>query len=316
MPGQPSRTEVHIDSALTTFGMAYMEEAQRHFIAQRAFGKVRTNKQSGKYWVIDNSYWMRTEADVRGPGAESKGSGYKVSNGSYHCEAVALHTMVDDQTRMNADAPLNLDTGAVQFVTNGVLRKMEHDFTSAFIGASTWDTTSAPATKWEDVTSTPIENVRGQSNVIVEKTGVKPNLFIAGGEVHKRLLDHPDIVDRIKYSAGPGNPAVVNEQALAALFEVDRYIVDYASYNSSAESATASYNFLGNSGLNALLCYADPNPGWGSATAAIMLEWMPFEVSRWYEQKNRADYVEAQVAYDFVITGQDLAVEFTAAVTS
>ena len=315
MPGQPSRSQVHIDSALTTFGTAYLEN-QKRFIADRAFGKIRVNKQTGKYWVIDKDYWMRQDVTARGPGAESAGSGYKVSNAGYVCDVFALHTMVDEQTRKNADAPLNLDQQAVQFITNALALKKEQDFVAAFIGASAFSTTSTPGTTWDDVTSTPIEDVRAQFNVISEKTGHTPNLIIAGAEITKRLVDHPDVVDRIKYSAGPGNPAVVSENALAALFGVERYLTHYASYNSAAEGATGSYDYLGNSGKNALLCYADMTPGWMSATAAICFEWMPLEISSWYKDDNRADKVEGQMAYDFKVIGDDLAVEFTSAVAS
>lgn len=312
MPGQPSRTQVHIDSALTTFGTAYLEN-QKRFIAERVFGKIRVNKQTGKYWVIDKDFWMRTDAGARGPGAESMGSGYKVSNAGYACDVFALHTMVDEQTRMNADAPLNLDQQAVQFVTNSLALKREKDFVAAFIGASNWSTTSTPSPTWNDVTSTPIEDIRGQYSVILEKTGYAPNTIVCGMECFVSLVDHPDIVDRIKYAAGPGSPAVVSENALAALFGVERFFVHSATNNTAAEGATGVYDYLGNSGKNLLLAYADTNPGWGAATAAVMMEWMPLEISRWYKDDNRADKIEGQMAYDFVETGDDLAVEFTSA---
>lgn len=315
MPGQPSRTQVHIDSALTTFGTAYLQN-QLRFIAERAFGRVPVAKQTGKYWIIDKDYFMRSDADVRGPGAESKGSGYKVSQGVYKCDVLALHTMVDDQTRRNADAPLNLDRQAAQFVTNSLAHRREKDFVAAFIGASAWSTTSTPATTWDDVNSTPIENVRAQKNVIIEKTGYMANQLIVGAEVHKRLVDHPDVLARIQYAAGPGNPAIATANTMAQLFEVERYMVHYATENTAAEGATGTYDFMGNSGKNALLCYSDPSPGWMAATAAIMFEWSPLALSRWYKDDNKADKIEGEMAYDFKVIGDDLAVEFTGAVAS
>jgi hypothetical protein len=295
--------------------MAYEQDAA-NFIAGRAFGKMRVGKQSDKYYIFDKDYWFRTDAAVRGPGAESVGSGYKLSNATYICEVYGLHTDVDDQTRRNADAPINLDRHAVEYVTNGLLLKREKQFVAAFIGASAWSTTSTPSTTWDDVSSIPIENVRAQANVIAEKTGKVPNTLIVGAEVHKRLMDHPDIVDRIKYGAAPGSPAIVTAQALASLFEVERYLVHRATENTAAEQATGTYDWMGNSGKNALLCYSAPNPGWRVATAAVMFEWMPLSFDRFRMQQNKADRIEGEEAYDFKVTGDDLAVEFTGAVAS
>jgi hypothetical protein len=92
-----------------------------------------------------------------------------------------------------------------------------------------------------------------------------PNRLTLGAQVYDTLLDHPDIIDRIKYGqANVGQPAIVNRTTLAALFEVDSVLVAEAIQNTAAENATAgaaadesTASIVGN---HALLSYAPPAP--------------------------------------------------------
>ena len=40
-----------------------------------------------------------------------------------------------------------------------------------------------------------------------------------------KLVDHPDLVDRVKYGQTAGRPAAVSREALAAILELDRILV-------------------------------------------------------------------------------------------
>jgi len=309
MPGQPSRTQVHVDAPLTSFGMAYV--SQLGYVASRV-PQIRVAKQSNKYHVYDKANWFRNTADVRGPGAESAGGGFTVSQGTYMCDVMAFHQDVADQDRDNADEPINLDRDAARFVAQKLALKAEKMFAAAFIDASVWGGSGAPGTVWSNIASTPIEDVRAQSLGIIENTGFKPNTMIVGGPVHSALVDHPDIIDRIKYT----QRAVTSAETLAALFEVDNYMVVYATENTTQEDVTASFDFVGGSGKNALLLHLNPNPSLISApTALTRFQWGTMGIRSFRMEKNAADRVEGQDAYDFKVTGSDLGYEWTDAVS-
>ena len=310
MAGQPSKTQVHIDTALTNFAIAY---ASRMGYVADQIPTIPVEKQSNKYFIYDPDEWMKNAAALRGPATESQGGGFTVSNATYYCDPVAWHMDVDDQTKRNADNPIDLLRDAARFVGQRLALRAEADFASAFFGASVWGGSGAPSPTWDDVASTPIENIRAQSNGIIEKTGYKPNTLIVGAEVHKRLVDHPDILDRIKYT----QKGVVSADLLASLFEVDRYLVHYASANSSAEGVTASFNFLGNSGLSALLCHLNPAANLISApTALARFQWSGMGIDRFDIRETKCTRIEGEQAYDFKVTGSDLGYEFTSAVAS
>lgn len=310
MPGQPSKTQVHIDVGLTNFAIAYA--SQFGYVAGQ-IPTIPTDKQSNKYHKFAPGEWYTNNAGPRGAGSESQGGGFTVSQETYFCDPVAWHVDVDDQTMRNADAPIDLLRDSARFVGQKLALKAEADFASAFFGASVWGGSGAPSPTWDDVSSTPIENIRAQSNGIIEKTGYKPNTLIVGAEVHKRLVDHPDILDRIKYT----QKGIASADLLAALFEVDRYMVHYATANSSQEQVTASYDFLGNSGLNALLCHLNPSANLISApTALVRFQWSGMGIERFPMRHLKSTRIEGEQAFDFKVTGSDLGYEFTSAVAS
>ncbi len=150
----------------------------------------------------------------------------------------------------------------------------------------------------------------------MQNTGIRPNTLVLGSEfVFDALVDHPDIVDRIKYSGGVGNttPAMVNEQTLAQLFKVDRVIVGNAVENTALEGATNSHSFIG--GKTALLTYAAPNPGIMVPSAGYCFSWQNYLnagnefgiASRsFYMRKEAATRVEGEIAMDMKLVSSAL----------
>src|SRR5262249_20838307 len=202
------------------------------------------------------------------PGAESVGSGYSlVANSTYFADVWALHKDIPDQVRANADAQLNLDLEATKFLTQKHLIRRERNFASTFFTNGVWTTdwagvSAAPSTnqvlQWNDANSTPIEDVRSIKQAIQLASGsYRPNKITVGRQVVDTLLDHPDVIDRLKYGqtgSSASTPAMANKEILAQIFEVDEFLVMDAIYNTAAEGATESNAFIGGKGV--LLTYS------------------------------------------------------------
>jgi len=170
--------------------------------------------------------------------------------------------------------------------------------------------------KWSDTTSgDPIGDLRAAKTAILESTGFEANTLVIGQKVMDALTDHPDIVDRVKYSGGVGNgnPARVNEQTLAQLFGIERIMVSKAIQNTAAEGATNAHSFI--SGSNALLTYAAPAPSLMTPTAGYTFSWNGFmgqtnafgvATKRFYLDALESTRVEAQMAFDHKVVSADL----------
>lgn len=312
MPLQPSPSDVHVDRALTDLSVRYSQANEGRFIANTVFPTVRSQARSDKYFTYDRSYWLRTEAKKRAPATESAGIGYAISTDSFLCEVYAVHKDVDDQTRANADSPITVDRDATDIVTEHLLMQQEQEWMSNFFGGSIWGTTKTGGTdfaKWSDYgTSDPIRDVRAGKTAILKSTGYMPNTLVLGHNVWDYLQDHPDFLDRIKYT----ERGMVGTSLLASLFDIDKVVVSSAIKNTSQEGVTASYSFT--AGDHALLMYVAPSAGLNRPSAGYTFRWSGFigsggngiRIKRFRMEEIESDRVEGEAAYDQKLVAADL----------
>lgn len=277
---QPTETQRHVNRPLTNISIAHVQSANQ-FFADKVFPVVPVDKRSDKYFIYTASYWARTDVAKRASATEAPVTGYELATSQFYCDVYSVAHDIDDIDRANTDAPLQPDEDGVAFVTQQHLIKRDRDFASTFFTTSVWTGSSSgsditPSTTWDSTAATPIEDVDQQVEALLEKTNGVVNgqdcIFLLGYKVYRDLKNHPDILDRIKYNAGPGNPAVANENTLAQVFGVSRVIVARSVYNSAAEAATAS-NALIAAKRDALLVYANPNPGLRQPSGGYIFTW-------------------------------------------
>lgn len=322
---QPSVNNVHIDAILTNISVAYMQKSE-NFIADKVFPVIPVDKKSDKYFVYTKNDWFRDEAQRRADATESAGSGYNLGTETYSADVWAFHKDVGDQTKANADSPLNPLREAAEFVTQRLLLRREVQFVSDYMKTSVWGkdytgVASSPSTdqfiKWSDfANSDPIEDVEGGKAQILSTTGFEANTLVLGYEVFRKLRHHPDIVDRIKYTSS----SVVTSDMLARMFEVDRVLVAKSIKATNNEGATGAYAF--NVGKVAWLGHVAPNPGLLTPSAGYIFSWTGVSgglgqtvgTSQIRMDALKADRVEAEVAFDNKVVSSDLGVYFDAAV--
>jgi hypothetical protein len=323
---QPTISDVHVDAILTNISVAYMQKAE-NMIADKVFPVVPVDKKSNKYFTYDKADWFRDEAQRRAPGTESAGGGYNLSTDTYAADVWAFHKDVDDQTVANADTPLNPLREAAEFVTSRLLLRREVQFITDFMTTGVWDNevtgvTSSPVSgtsfyQWSDYSnSDPIEDIETAKEDILSTTGYEGNTLVLGYQTFRQLKNHPDIVDRYKYTTS----SVITEEMMARLFGVDRILVAKSVRNSAAEGLTASYGF--NFGKAACLLHVAPNPGLMTPSAGYIFAWTGVSgglgstigTSQFRMESLKAARVEAEVAFDNKVVANDLGYFFNSAV--
>lgn len=321
---QPTARAVHVDQPLTNISIAYLQNAN-HFVAGQVFPNLPVQKQSDLYYVFDRGYFNRDEAKKRAPGTEAAKVGFELSTASYFADVWAMKHGIPDQLAANADAVLDLERAATELVTYKMLLRREKDWATNYFTTSVWGTditgvAASPASdeviQWSDQTSgDPIGDIRSAKTDILESTGFMPNTMVLSQRVLDALVDHPDIVDRIKYSGGIGNqnPAVTSEQALAQLFGIPRILVMRGIENTAAESDTNVHAFIG--GKHALLTYAAPTPGIMTPSAGYTFSWRGYlgqtnsfgmAVKRRYRDELETTEVEGAMAFDHKLVASDM----------
>lgn len=313
---QPTSSQVHVDAILTNISVAYMQR-QENFVASRVFPIVPVEKQSDRFFRYTKNDWFRDEAQRRADATESAGGGYNLTTDSYRADVWAFHKDIGDQTRANADAPLNVDREATEFVTSRMLLKMEKEWQSAFFGSGVWGTDITPSNLWSNYsTSDPLTDVEVGKRAILSTTGFEPNTLVLGYDVFIQLKNHPDLVDRIKYTSSN----VITADMMARMFEVDRVLVCKAVQATNNEGGTDAYSFI--QGKHALLCYSAPSPGLLQPSAGYVMSWTGVSggigatigTSRLRMDSLKADRVEAEMAFDMKVVAADLGYFFNAVV--
>jgi hypothetical protein len=313
---QPTANDVHIDAILTNISVAYIQD-QNAFVASKVFPTIPVEKQSDKYFVYTKGDWFRDEAQLRAPATESAGSGYNLTTATYNTQVYAFHKDVDDQVRANADNPLNPDRDATSFITQRMLLRQEIQWASEFFTTSVWATDSTPSNLWNDYTaSDPIGDVETAKATILTSTGFLPNTMVMGYDVFRQLRNHPDIVDRVKYTSAEN----VTEDILARFFGVDRILVARAVKNTGLEGAATSMSSI--VGKNAALYYVAPSAGILTPSAGYQFAWRGVSdgmganigITRFRMPELRADRIEAQMAWDNKVIAADLGYFFSACV--
>lgn len=322
---QPSINQVHIDAILTNISVAYMQKAE-NFIADKVFPVVPVDKKSNKFFTYTKNDWFRDEAQRRAPGTESAGGGYNLSTDTYSCDVWAFHKDVDDQTLANSDTPLSPLREASEFVTRRLLLRREVQFVTDYLTTGVWGTdvtgvSGTPSTgefkQWSDyANSDPIEDIEGAKEAILSTTGMEGNTLVLGYQVFRKLKNHPDIVDRYKYTTS----SVITEDMMARLFGVDRILVAKSVKATNAEGATGAYDF--NVGKIATLMHVAPNPGLLTPSAGYIFGWtgvsgglgQTIGTSNFRMEWLKAARVEAEVAFDNKVIASDLGYFFASAV--
>lgn len=315
---QPTRGDVHVNRPLTNISIAFIQSAD-DFIATKVFPVVPVKKQSDRYFQYDKKQWFRSQSKKRAPGTESAGGGFDIDNTpTYFADVFAVHKDVDDQTRANQDQPIDLDRDASRWVTQQNMLKREQEFVQDFFKTGVWvgsttGTDIVPATKWNAAGSDPVDDVLEQIDSVKEKTAFRPNIMVVTPAVHRALKNNASILDRIKHT----ERGSVTEAILAALFEVDRYMVARATQDLNPEGEVPNMQYIFGS-EQALLAYANPNPSILTPSAGYTFTWTGMfgaqaqgsRVKRFRMEALSSDRIEGEMAWDDKLVAADLGVFF------
>jgi len=325
----PTPGDVHVNTPLTQISIAYLQ-AQDQFVAAQVCPIIPVEKQSDRYYVYNRGDFFRDQMQKRAPGTPAASSGYRLDNTpTYFADVWAENKPIPDQLRGNADAVLNIDRDATEFLTQQALIRREKLFAANLFAAGKWGTdmtgvAAGPAggqfLQWNDPASNPIEDVRAGKLAIKQSTGYPANTLVISEPVWLKLVDHPDLVDRVKYGQTNGGPARITREALAAILELDRILVMGAIENTAAEGQTASHSFIG--GKNALLCNVAPSPGLLTPSAAYTFAWTGYlgagnegnRIKRYRWEIIASDIVEIELAMDVKLIATELGYFFSGAI--
>jgi hypothetical protein len=296
---QPTVSNVQpVDPILTNLLVGYAQREDR-FVAGRVFPAVPVDKDSGTYFIFSKKFFFTDEMQVRAPGADFARSGFSTETSTYATLQYALAHPIADEIRANSQIPMGLEEAAVRWLSQKSLLRKERQWAADFMKTGVWGTDNTSATDWDDFAgSDPVNDVLTARRTISNNTGYDGNTMVMGYIVHQALVNHPDIIDRVKYVQAATMATV--ESALAAAFGVANYWVGKASYNSANEGQTASLAAILDD--DCLVCNVSGSPSLYDASAGYTFTWQPGggvgTISRYRDDEKDADLLKLKEQWD------------------
>jgi hypothetical protein len=290
----------HIDKVLTNISVGFPNE---DFVGEVLAPSVPVRKQSDIYYIHGREDWVNEPgSDVRAPGTEANEiPGKTVATSPYFAVEHALQIAVTDEERENVDAPLAPDREGTELVTAKILLQREKIIRDMVQTAANYmagySTTLVGTAQWSDyANSNPIGDVKTGRRRIHNGLYLHPNVGIFPYEVMSVLEDHPDFVERIKYSQA----GVITPELIARLFMLPRIVVPGIGTNTARMGQTESLGYLW--GQDVVMAYVPPRPG--LRTPAFMYEFTWVYPSgarqvteRWREQRRKSDLIRVSRRY-------------------
>jgi len=318
----PTQSDLHINQPLTNVSVAWIPNV-KDYVCTQVFPEVPVQKQSDLFWKWSKSDWRRTDVVKRAPGTESAGVGWNYDTDTYFAHVYAVHRDIDDQVRANADSNFRLDSDSTKFITNQLLLKRELDWNAKYFQPNVWDTEyegvsagvgAGEFLQWNDAASDPIKDVQGWLIEFRLLTGLTPTKMVIGSEVMRQLKNHPDLIDRIKYT----QKGVVTEDLISSLFGI-QLLVSYASHTTvpringaREQDAAATYSFIADT-KSALIVYTPDAPGLLTPAAGYTFIWNGYHagnsqgirIKQFRMEHIAADRIEGEMTYDQKVISAD-----------
>jgi len=277
--------DVVVDPALSNVSIKYTNDT---FIADILFPMVKTAKQTGKYYIYDKSN-LRVDQTTRAAGSGANEIDFGVApTGTFSCDDHALKGFVSDEVQDQADAALNPLIDETETITEKLLLDRETNAATIMQNTATLtqNTTLSGTSQWSDYqNSDPVGDVRTARTTVHSATFKKPNTLVLGKQTMDILCEHPQILERIKYS----QLGVVTPELLARLFQVEKVIVGEAGSLSSKEGQTDALAYIW--GKHAWVVYISPRVSLKMLTFGVTFTYSQRIAKRWRDEDREGTYV-------------------------
>jgi len=261
---------------------------------------INVAKESDKYYVFGRDHFQIPET-LRADGAKANRVNYTLSTSTYSLDEHSLEEVVTDRARANADKGLQPDVDAMENLTSRIMLRKELQAKNVIFTTTSFSNNHSLTStlKWDLLTNTsdPIGDVATATSVIMGKTGQKANTVILGYAAWKGLTNHPNILERIKYS----ERGIINTDLIEAVFDVSNVIVGNAIYDTNVEGAPATSSYIWD--LDAFVGYMEPRPKLKSASALYQFvksnyAGKPFAVRKYRDDEVKGDVIEVSTMHD------------------
>lgn len=300
-----------VDPVLTNMLISYMQ-ADNRFIADRLAPAVPVEFITDTFYKLAKRALFQNEAKTRAPGGPVPRGGYTLETDTVTTVQKALGHQIPREVRANNQAPLSLERVGLQYLSANHMIEREVRMAAAAFVTTVWGTDNTTATDWDDFAgSDPVNDIKTAKRTISQATGLDANTMAMGEIVIDALENHPDLIDRIKYTQAATSATV--RAALASIFEL-QLLVGKAIRDTANEAVTASFSPIIDD--DCLICRVEPGADMMSVSALKTFYWAPgggmgVTEPMWFDNYTKSDVIDSFQQNAHKVTGSDLGYFFS-----
>lgn len=314
---------------LTNMSMAYFADPG-DFVAPSIFPICPVGLSSSYYYKFSKADLARDNVRRKPAYGKVQPAIMGQTDDTYKCDVDQVIVGIDqiatlDFQRSRAPGVADPRRAKVRFATEQMLLHMDITFAQKFFKSGVWaqewsgvDTNPSGShfLKFSDANFDPVNFFDERRKDIKQSGRRTPNRLALGYDAYLGLKNHPDILERVKYTGTTANPAKVTPSVLAQLFEIEKVVVMESTYNAGG-IGQEDMQFIC-SPNSALLCYATPTPAIDEPSAGYIFTWdmlgngsnVAFDQYDG-EKGTHSEFVEGLMSTDMKKTADDLAMFFT-----
>lgn len=313
---------------LTNMSMAFFANAS-DYVATSIFPICPVDLSTGYYYIYNKGDLARDHVQRKPKFGKVAPAQMGHTDATYRCEVDQIIVGIDQIGALNyqrSNVPPSIDPKRAKnrFVVDQQLLHLDIMFANNFFKEGVWANEfegieSGNAVggnqfiKFSDANSDPIKFFDARKRQIRLDGRRTPNKLTLGYDTFNGLKEHPDLLERVKYTGSTANPARVNERVLAELFGFDEVKVLYATRNVADEGQDDDMQFICEPD-GALLSYTTPNPSIDEPSAGYIFTWDMlgngnFMATDTFEGEGgtHAEFMEGLLSTDMRKTCDDLA---------
>jgi len=318
------------NSYLTNMSMAYFANPG-DFVAPCVFPICPVGQSSSYYYKFSKADLARDNVQRKPAYGKVQPAIFGQTDDTYKCEVDQVIVGIDqiatlDYQRSRAPGVADPRRAKVRFATEQMLLHQDIIFARNFFHTGVWgqEWSGVAATpsgsqflKFSDANFDPVHFFDERIRDIKQSGRRTPNRLALGYDAYLALKEHPDILERIKYTGTTANPAKVTPAVLAQLFGVEQVKVLESTYNAASLGQDEDMQFICDT-KGALLCYATPSPAIDEPSAGYIFTWdmlgngahVAFDQFDG-EKGTHTEFVEGLMSTDMRKTADDLAMYFS-----
>ena len=274
---------------LTNMSMAFFTDAG-DYVATSIFPICPVGLSTGYYYIYNKGDLARDNVQRKPKFGKVTPAQMGHTDATYKCEVDQIIVGIDQigaQNYIRSNVPPSIDPKRAKnrFIADQQLLHLDIMFANKFFKSGVWGNEfegiasgagvslgGSQFYKFSDANTDPIKFFDARKRQIRLEGRRTPNKLTLGYDTFLALKEHPDLLERVKYTGSTANPAQVNERVLAELFGMDEVKVLYAAYNAAEEGQEDDMRFICEPD-GALLSYTTPSPRIDEPSAGYIFTW-------------------------------------------